>query len=369
MSKLFDRHELGGLSLRNRIVMAPMTRSRAATTVPDALTATYYAQRAAAGLIVTEGAQVSEQARGYLFTPGLHTRAQVEGWKAVTTAVHAAGGALYAQLWHVGRVSHVSLQPCERAPVAPVAVAAAGVNAFAYREDGTPGQVPASTPRALATDEIPGITADFVAAARNAIEAGFDGVEIHGANGYLFEQFINGGLNTRSDAYGGELVANRLRFVLETVDAVVAELGAHRVGIRLSPFNRVFDMPAFEGEAETWRAMAGELAGRGLAYVHLSNRAAIVAAAGEAFIREFRETCGGTFILAGNYTRDAAGSDLATGLADLVAFGRPFIANPDLVERLRNGWPLAEADNNTFYGGTAAGYTDYPAYGEEPSEA
>ncbi|HEY4530952.1 MAG TPA: alkene reductase [Luteimonas sp.] len=369
MSILFDRHELGGLALRNRIVMAPMTRSRAVATIPDALTATYYAQRATAGLIVTEGAQVSEQARGYLFTPGLHTRAQVAGWKGVADAVHAAGGALYAQLWHVGRVSHVSLQPGERAPVAPVARVAAGVQAFAYREDGTPGQVPASTPRALATAEIPAITADFVAAARNAIEAGFDGVEIHGANGYLFEQFINGGLNTRSDAYGGQPIINRLRFVLETLDAVVAEVGAHRVGIRLSPFNRVFDMPAFEGEAMTWRAMAGELASRGLAYVHLSNRAAIVAAAGEGFIREFRETCGGTFILAGNYTRQAAESDVAGGLADLVAFGRPFIANPDLVARLRHGWPLAEADNATFYGGTAAGYTDYPTYGAEPAEA
>ena len=363
MSILFDRHELGGLPLRNRIVMAPMTRSRAVATVPDALTATYYAQRATAGLIVTEGAQVSEQARGYLFTPGLHTRAQVAGWKGVADAVHAAGGALYAQLWHVGRVSHVSLQPGERAPVAPVARAAAGVHAFAYREDGTPGQVPASTPRALATAEIPAITADFVAAARNAIEAGFDGVEIHGANGYLFEQFINGGLNTRDDAYGGQPVANRLRFTLETVDAVVAEVGAHRVGIRLSPFNRVFDMPAFEGEAETWRAMASALAVRGLAYVHLGNRSAIVAAAGEAFIREFRETCNrSTFILAGNYTRHSAESDVADGLADLVAFGRPFIANPDLVDRFAHGRPLAESDPATYYVGHAEGYTDYPVF-------
>ncbi|GHD69262.1 alkene reductase [Luteimonas padinae] len=368
MSTLFDRHDLAGLTLRNRIVMAPMTRSRAVTTVPDAHTATYYAQRAGAGLIVTEGAQVSEQARGYLFTPGLHTRAQVTGWKQVTTAVHAAGGAVFAQLWHVGRLSHVSLQPCERAPVAPVAKAAAGVQAFGYREDGTPGQMPVSTPRALATGEIPGITADFVAAARNAVEAGFDGVEIHGANGYLFEQFINGGLNTRIDAYGGS-IANRLRFVLETVDAVVAAIGRHRVGIRLSPFNRVFDMPAFEGEAETWMALAHELSTRGLAYVHLGNREAILAGGGEDFLRAFRQTCGGTLILAGNYTRDSAEADLDAGLADLVAFGRPFIANPDLVERLRNGWPLAHADGATFYGGSTAGYTDYPAYREEAQPA
>ena len=369
MSTLFDRCELGGLALRNRIVMAPMTRSRAVTTVPDALTATYYAQRAGAGLIVTEGAQVSEQGRGYLFTPGLHTKAQVAGWKGVTAAVHAEGGAIFAQIWHVGRLSHTSLQPGERAPVGPVAKAAAGVQAFAFREDGTPGQMPVSVPRALAASELPGITGDFVDAARNAIEAGFDGIEIHGANGYLFEQFVNGGLNTRDDAYGGSDIAKRLRFVLETVDAVVAAIGAHRVGIRLSPFNRIFDMPAFEGEADTWLALAHELATRGLAYVHISNREAIVANAGVGFLREFREAYGGTVILAGNYGRESAAADLDAGLADLVAFGRPFIANPDLVERLRNGWPLAEGDSATFYGGGEAGYTDYPAYRLEAEPA
>ena len=370
MSTLFDRFDLGGLALRNRIVMAPMTRSRATTTVPDALTATYYAQRAGAGLIVTEGAQVSEQARGYLFTPGMHTRAQVAGWKTVTAAVHAEGGAIFAQLWHVGRLSHVSLQPGERAPVGPVAKVAEGVQAFGYREDGTPGQMPASTPRALAPGELPGITADFVAAAHNAIEAGFDGVEIHGANGYLFEQFINGGLNTRDDAYGGPGIANRLRFVLETIDAVVAAIGSHRVGIRLSPFNRIFDMPAFDGEAETWLALARELATRDLAYVHLSNREAIVAASGEGFLATFRDAyAGGTLVLAGNYTPERAAADVADGLADLVAFGRPFIANPDLVERLRNGWPLAEGDSATFYGGGAAGYTDYPGYRRDAETA
>jgi N-ethylmaleimide reductase len=363
MSTLFDRYDLRGLALRNRIVMAPMTRSRAVSTVPDALTATYYAQRAGAGLIVSEGAQVSEQARGYLFTPGLHARAQVQGWKAVTAAVHAEGGAIFAQLWHVGRVAHCSVQPGERAPVSSVARAAEGVQAFGYREDGTPGQMPTSTPRALAADELAGITADFVAAARNAIDAGFDGIEVHAANGYLFEQFINGGLNVRTDRYGGADTANRLRFVLETVDAIAAAIGSHRVGIRLSPFNRVFDMPAFDGEADTALALARELATRGLAYVHLSNRGAILAGGGEGFLRAYREAyAGGTLIMAGNYTRESAEADLASGVADLVAFGRPFIANPDLVERLRNGWPLAEADNASFYGGSAAGYTDYPAY-------
>ncbi|MFZ7096617.1 alkene reductase [Luteimonas dalianensis] len=368
MSKLFQTHDLRGLKLRNRIVMAPMTRSRAPSTVPDALTATYYGQRADAGLIITEGAQVSEQARGYLFTPGMHSAAQVQGWKAVTAAVHERGGAIFAQLWHVGRVAHCSVQPFERAPVAPVAVAAAGVNAYGYREDGTPGQMPASTPRALETDEIPKVTADFVAAARNAIEAGFDGVEIHGANGYLFEQFINGGLNTRDDRYGGASIDNRLRLLLETTDAVAGAIGSQRTGVRVSPFNRVFDMPAFDGEADTWMALARELQPRSLAYVHLSNRGSLLANAGRDFLRRFRQACGGTFIIAGNYDRAGAEADLDNGFGDLVAFGRPFISNPDLVERLRNGWPLAEADPATFYGGGEAGYTDYPAFKAEAAE-
>ncbi|NLB58113.1 MAG: alkene reductase [Gammaproteobacteria bacterium] len=369
MSSLFEDFDLRGLKLRNRIVMAPMTRSRAHSTVPDALTAEYYGQRASAGLIISEGTQVSEQARGYLFTPGMHSAAQVQGWKGVTGAVHARGGAIFAQLWHVGRVAHCSVQPFDRAPVGPVAVAAAGVSAYGYREDGTPGQMPASTPRALETDEIPKITADFVAAARNAIEAGFDGIEIHGANGYLFEQFINGGLNVRDDRYGGPDIGNRLRLLLETVDAVADAIGAHRTGVRVSPFNRVFDMPAFDGEADTWMALAPELRARNLAYVHLSNRGSVLANAGADFLRQFRQACGGTFIIAGNYDRAAAEADLREGCGDLVAFGRPFISNPDLVERLRNGWPLAEADPATFYGGGEAGYTDYPAFEDEAATA
>lgn len=364
MPMLFERFDLHGLPLRNRIVMAPMTRSRTPSTVPDALTAKYYGQRASAGLIISEGAQVSEQARGYLFTPGLHTAAQVQGWRGVTDAVHARGGAIFAQLWHVGRVAHCSVQPYERAPVAPVAVAARGVNAFGYREDGTPGQMPVSTPRALEADEIPGIVADFAAAARNAMEAGFDGVEIHGANGYLLEQFINGGLNVRDDRYGGAAIGNRLRLTLETVDAVSAEIGAHRTGLRLSPFNRTFDMPAFEGEADTWMELARQLRPRGLAYVHLSNRAGVLDNAGAGFLREFRKACGGIFIIAGNYDKATAEADLRDGFGDLVAFGRPFISNPDLVERLAHGRPLAEADPATFYGGGAAGYADYPTWEE-----
>ncbi|MGY1424790.1 alkene reductase [Lysobacter sp. A289] len=366
MTTLFDRYNLAGLALRNRVVMAPMTRSRAADTVPDAATAAYYQQRGTAGLIVTEGSQVSDEGRGYLFTPGVHTPAQVEGWKSVTDAVHTRGGAIFAQLWHVGRVSHVSVQAEARAPVSSVAKVAEGTTAFAYDQQGQPGPVQASMPRALETAEIPRITQDFVAAAHNAVAAGFDGVELHGANGYLLEQFINAGLNTRDDRYGGATIEDRLRFTLETVDAVTAAIGPGRVGIRLSPFNRIFDMPAFEDEADTWLELARQLSSRQLAYVHISNRDVLVATdEGKRFLEAFRQAYVGTLIIAGGYTRETAEADLAAGLADLAAFGRPFISNPDLVARLQHGWPLAEPDRDTFYGGTTVGYVDYPEYAAE----
>ncbi|MGY0560459.1 MULTISPECIES: alkene reductase [unclassified Luteimonas] len=367
MTTLFDPFNLSGLELRNRVVMAPMTRSRAADTVPDAATATYYQQRATAGLIITEGSQISDEGRGYLFTPGMHTPAQGEGWKAVTDAVHARDGVIFTQIWHVGRVSHVSVQTGGRAPVSSVAKVAEGTTAFAYDEQGQPGPVQASMPRALETAEIPRITQDFVAAAHNAVAAGFDGVEVHGANGYLLEQFINAGLNTRDDHYGGATIEDRLRFTLETVDAVTAAIGPGRVGIRLSPFNRIFDMPAFDGEADTWLELARQLASRKLAYVHVSNRDVLVATdEGRRFLEAFRQAYDGTLIIAGGYTRETAEADVSAGLTDLAAFGRPFISNPDLVARLQNGWRLAEPDRNTFYGGTTAGYTDYPEFvGEE----
>lgn len=363
MKTLFTSYHLSGLQLNNRIVMAPMTRSRAADTVPNDETALYYAQRAGAGLIVTEGAQVSRQGVGYLFTPGIHTDEQAAGWRKVTHAVHKQGGKIFSQLWHVGRISHTSLHENGVSPVGPTSKTAEHTTSFAYDENGNPGSVQASPPRPLLTGEVKSIVQDFANAAVKAIDAGFDGVEIHGANGYLIEQFINAGINCRDDQYGGGTTEGRLRLVLEVVDSVVAQVGRGQVGIRISPFNRVFDMPAFEGETETWIELARELSKRDLAYVHISNRDALIAKEeGKAFLEQFRETYHGILILAGMYTKEAAQRDVREGLADMVAFGRPFISNPDLVERLKNDWPMTTPDHSTFYGGDHVGYTDYQVY-------
>lgn len=363
MKTLFTDYSLAGLQLRNRIVMAPMTRSRAVDTVPNDAMALYYAQRADAGLIIAEGSQVSRQGVGYLFTPGMHTQAQVKGWRKVTQAVHEKGGKVFAQLWHVGRVSHISLHSKGETPVGPTHEMARSTTSFAYDGDGKPGSVQVSSPRPLSTDEVKVTVQDFADAAQKAIDAGFDGVEIHGANGYLIEQFINAGLNDRGDRYGGVTIEGRLRLALEVVDAVVAKVGAERVGIRLSPFSRINDMPAFGGEEETWITLAHELSTRRLAYVHISNRDVLIANdEGKLFLRGFREAYAGTLILAGSYTKETAQRDFEEGLVDLVAFGRPFISNPDLVERLKNDWPIAPSDPATFYGGSHIGYTDYPTY-------
>ncbi|HZJ98283.1 MAG TPA: alkene reductase [Oligella sp.] len=363
MTKLFSEFNLSGLNLKNRVVMAPMTRSRAADTVADELTALYYKQRAGAGLIVSEGSQISTQGVGYLFTPGVHSAEQVQGWKKTTDAVHQAGGKIFAQLWHVGRISHTSLHEGGAAPVSSSNKLAKNTTSFAYDDNGNPDAVQTSEPRALETHEVKEIVQDFAKAAENAIEAGFDGVEIHGANSYLVEQFINAGVNDRTDEYTGSTVEGRIRFALEVVDAVVAKIGKERTGIRLAPFNRIFDMHAFDGEDETWEALARELSKRDLAYVHISNRDQLVAnEEGKARLQRFRDNYKGTLILAGLYTQEEAERDVESGLADLVAFGRPFISNPDLVERMQNGWPLVEPDLATFYGGTEVGYTDYENY-------
>ncbi|MFJ4156282.1 alkene reductase [Pseudomonas sp. NPDC089752] len=356
MSKLFENYDLAGLELPNRFVMAPMTRSRALDMVADDLTAEYYAQRAGAGLIVSEGSQISEEGRGYLFTPGIHTQEQVEGWKKTTRAVHEAGGRIFIQMWHVGRVSHTSLQPDNLAPVSSVPIKAQATYSFTYDVNGVPGQVPSSQPRALTIAEIHRITNDYVAAAQNAMDAGFDGVEIHAANGYLFEQFINGGLNQRADVFGGS-IENRLRFLLETIDAMVDRIGKDKVGVRISPQGRLFDMHTFPGEKETWLKLAAELTKRDIAYVHISDMGIT-----QEFLKEFRAAYKGTLILACSFDQITAEKALAEGLGDLIAFGRPFISNPDLVERMRNDWPLAAGDRNTFYGGGVEGYTDYPRF-------
>ncbi len=365
MNQLFTSYDLAGLSLPNRVVMAPMTRSRAANGVPDVLTERYYSQRASAGLIISEGIAVSQEGTGYLFTPGLYTEEQGEAWQRVTDAVHAQGGRIYAQLWHVGRNSHVSLQKDGSAPVSSVARSPRDVNAYAWAAPGLPGHIPTSEPRALGTDEVAAVVGDFVAAGRRAMQAGFDGVEIHGANGYLFEQFINGELNTRQDRYGGS-IENRLRLLLETIDGLTAAIGARHVGVRISPFGRLYDMHPFDDETQTWLALAAELGQRDLAYVHLSDQRTIGADCETAFFVDFRKAYPGTLIVAGGFDQESAEAALKACKADLIGFGQPFVANPDLVERMANGWPLALAQRETLYGlHGARGYTDYPRYADQ----
>lgn len=370
--KLLQSYNFGGLRLRNRVVMAPLTRSRAPDDIADEMTAIYYAQRATAGLIISEGTPISREGQGYLFNPGIYTPAQIAGWRKSTDAVHQAGGWIFAQLWHVGRVSHTSIQPNGAAPVSASSKVANGALAFGYDETGTPAFVPTSVPRQLSTAEVAGLTGDFVAAAANAIEAGFDGVELHGAGGYIFEQFLNPAVNDRSDKYSAAPMENRLRFLLETVDAVAARLGAHRVGIRFSPFGNLFDMPAYSDAEQTYLELGRELAERKIAYIHLMDQSGFklgdsVLPANTHFPRLLEKLRNafhtGAIIVAGGLTQERASKLISDGTIDLAAFGEPFIANPDLVARFENGWPLAPADRATFYGGGAAGYIDYPAYG------
>jgi len=363
MPSIFDSYRLGPVEMKNHIVMAPMTRSRAMTLAPDDDTVTYYRQRAGAGLIITEGTPVSEQGRGYAYTPGIYTPDQIAGWRRVTDAVHAEGGKIFCQLWHVGRQSHVSLQPGRGAPVSSMAVVAR-IDAWGFDDNGVACAIPSSPPRALSTAEVAGVTATFVLAARNAMEAGFDGVEIHGANGYLFEQFINGGLNQRTDRYGGS-IDNRLRFALETVDAVAAAIGADRTGIRLAPFGSYGDMHRFADETETWLAMARALGRRDLAYVHISDQTTLgQPGIPDAFVDLFRKTYAKRLILAAGFHQATAQAALETGRADLIAIGRLFISNPDLIERFRRGAPIVPPDPATFYTGGRRGYIDYPPLAE-----
>jgi len=355
---LFDPTRLGSLMLTNRIAMAPLTRNRALPGfVPGPLTVEYYTQRATAGLIITEASQISQQGQGYQDTPGIYTGEQVSAWRAVTDAVHAQGGHVFIQLWHVGRISHTSLQPGGGAPVAPSAIRP-DAKTFAGG-----AFVDVSEPRALALDEIPGLIDDYRRAAANAMAAGFDGVEVHGANGYLLDQFLKDGANLRTDDYGGS-IENRARLMVEVSEAVAAEIGAERTGIRLSPVtpaNGISDsdpQPLFEHLVERLDAL-------NLVYMHVIEGAT----GGPRDIAPFdydslRKRFRGTYMANNGYTRDMAEAAIAEGRADMVAFGRPFIANPDLVARLKAGAPLAELDRDTLYGGGAKGYTDYPALAE-----
>ena len=363
MTTLFDPIRLGRLTLKNRVAMAPMTRARAPRNVPTAEMARYYAQRAGAGLIVTEGTVISAVGSGFADCPGLWSAEQVAAWAPVTRAVHDQGAAIFTQIWHVGRISHVSLQPGGAAPVSATARQAANAFAFAYRDDGSTGLIPASKPRALETGEIASVTADFAAAAENAVSAGFDGVEIHGANGYLVEQFLNGAVNDRTDRYGSQSVENRVRFALEVVDACIGRIGAERTAIRLSPFGRLHDLGDFGGEDETFLTLAAELGKRGLAYVHLMDQASRGAKAiPEGFLARFRAAYEGPLILAGGLDLAKSNALIGDGLIDVAGFGVPFTSNPDLVERMRHGWPLTPPDPARFYGGDTGGYSDWPCY-------
>lgn len=352
---LFDSYRLGAITLSNRIVMAPLTRNRAAPGfVPADITAQYYAQRASAGLIITEASQISQQGQGYQDTPGIYSDAQVQGWKTVTDAVHAKGGRIAIQLWHVGRVSHNSLQPGGGAPVAPSAIRAETKtfvnNAFAET----------SEPRALELAEIPGIIADYRKAAANAVKAGFDAVEIHAANGYLVDQFLKDGANARTDAYGGS-IENRARFLLEVVDAVIAEIGAGRTGLRLSPVTPSNGISDSNPQA-LFNHVVDELEKRHPLFIHVVEGATGGARdiAPDFSFEELRKRYTGTWIANNGYDFDLASKAVAEGKADLIAFGRPFIANPDLVERLKQGAPLNPLDRDTLYGGGVKGYLDYP---------
>ena len=360
--QLLSPVQAGSLTLPNRVVMAPLTRSRASQPgdVPSTMNAEYYAQRAGAGLIVSEATQISQQGQGYAWTPGIYTDAQEAGWKLVTDAVHANGGRIAAQLWHVGRISHPLLQADGAAPVAPSALIAEGAKCFVVQPDGTPANVPTALPRALETAEIFGIVSEYAQAAARADRAGFDMVEVHAANGYLLQQFLSTNSNLRTDGYGGSL-ENRARIVLEAVDAVIAVLGAGRVGVRLSPHFSAHGIADAEAEASALY-LAREFSRRGIAYLHIAEPDwAGGPKLTDAFRRELRAQFTGMLLFCGGYSAAQAEALIASGLADAVAFGRPYLANPDLVERFREGAALNQPDPATFYGGGAHGYLDYPA--------
>ncbi len=363
MTSLFDPIHFGDIALANRIVMAPLTRNRAVGQLPNDLMREYYTQRAdpvtGAGLIITEAAQICAEGQGYLDTPGIHTPEQVAGWRKITDAVHGAGGRIVIQLWHVGRISHVSLQPGGVAPVSSTARPALG------KTFTTEGFVDCSTPRALRTDEIPGVIAAYRHAARCAIDAGFDGVEVHGANGYLLEQFLRDSINDRSDAYGGS-IANRARLLVEVMQAVVAEIGGGRTGLRLSPVTPVNDAAQDSDAQALYGHVVSALAPLKLAFLHLiEGQTGGARDLSDKGVKPFdyaalRAVYGGPWLVNNGYDRVMAIEAVASGAADAVAFGKAFIANPDLTRRLREDAPLNKLVPATLYGGGAAGYTDYP---------
>lgn len=365
MSLLFTPFKIGQLAVPSRIVMAPLTRSRAGTgDVPTEMMAEYYRQRASAGLMITEATQISRQGQGYAWTPGIYSREQITGWHRVAEAVHAAGGRMYLQLWHVGRVSHPSFQPGGQLPVAPTAMPVPG-KTFIIGDDGEGVWSDIPMPQELTIDGIEAIVDDYAQAARNAIEAGMDGVEIHAANGYLIDQFINTNSNQRTDRYGGS-VENRARLLMDVVDAVSDAIGSERTGVRLTPMGRFMGM----GDASpfaTFGYIAETLNARNLAYLHVVEPAilgiendVVSDPMWDGIMAVIRNLFKGPLILAGGYDGTSAERALEAGRGDLIAFGKHFIANPDLPRRLLLGAPLNEADRTTFFGGAAKGYIDYP---------
>ncbi|MCF8158093.1 MAG: alkene reductase [Burkholderiaceae bacterium] len=353
MSDLFSPVKLGSIAMSNRMVMAPLTRNRSSMEgVPQDINVTYYEQRATAGLIITEATPISAMGHGYPLLPGIYTDAQVDGWKKVTDAVHAKGGKIVIQLWHVGRISHPTLLN-GATPVAPSPVKPAG-KAFTFN-----GLVDYVEPRALDASELPGIVADYVQASKNAIKAGFDGVEIHSANGYLLDQFLRDGSNKRSDIYGGS-IENRARFLMEVTKAVVDATGSDKVGLRLSPVNPFNDMKDSNPQA-VFNYVTEQLNQFNLAYLHVVEGGIHGGGVADAFdFDAMRKLCKSPYMANLSYDKVRGNAAIASGHADAVAYGVPFIANPDLVERFRQDAPLNEADSKSFYGGTEKGYTDYP---------
>jgi N-ethylmaleimide reductase len=371
---LFGPVRLGRYELPHRVVMAPLTRSRARQpgNVPTLLNACYYAQRASAALIISEATQVSMQGQGYAWTPGIHSREQVEGWRLVTQAVHDAGGRIFLQLWHVGRISHPALQPDGMLPVAPSAITPEGM-AFIENEQGEGTLVPFVAPRALQIEEMPYLVRQYVRGAKNALDAAFDGVEVHGANGYLLDQFMESGTNVRSDLYGGS-VENRARLLFDVIEAVAEVWEPDRVGVRLSPLSTFNGVEDADPEA-TFGYVADRLNDYRLAYLHVVNPAAAAIESRKPpepralqMVELMRARFGGTLIVAGGFDGDTAEEWLELGRADLIAFGRKFIANPDLPLRLRRRLPLNEDEPATYYGGGEHGYTDYPSVPQERGE-
>lgn len=361
LDKLLTPFKIGNTTLNNRLVMAPLTRSRASQPgdIPTELNATYYAQRASAGLIISEATQISRQGQGYAWTPGIYTDEQQAGWKKVVDAVHAKGGKIALQMWHVGRISNKLLQEDGAAPVAPSAIQAVKSQTFVVLPDGSAGNDPCSPPRALETAELPGIVASYVAAAQRAKAAGFDFLEVHSANGYLLHQFLADGVNQRTDNYGGSL-ENRARLLLEVVDGVIGVFGADKVGVRLSPNFPAHDMVDSQAE-EITLYLAREFSKRGVAFIHIAEPDWV---GGTAMTDEFRnalrEAFTGALITTGGYDAAKGDARIKSGQADAIGYGRLYIANPDLVERFAKGAELNTPDQSTFYGGAEHGYTDYP---------